>query len=571
MIAALDTKSERELKKSGIRMPIRPGRMLVMVVLAIALGALDGLAQAQSDGANLLALEKPASLAPVRIDGRTLFEVRGVSAYPAAERAQVIASRIAAVAGDSSVSISSLRLSESEHSTDIWAGDQLLLSVVNADVQAEAPGMARPILAKLYLARIKAAIDSYRADRSPQYLLRATLVAAGGTLGFGLLLVALLGAFRWFTGRMERRYQSAITRFETKAHRLVRAQSIWRAVHALVRLLSIVAAIVLLFVYLHFVLALFPWTRAYAQSFRHLAAAPLSILIDKIAKSLPGLLLIGVIVVGARYVLKVAHFAFDLIKQGRLKIAAFDPEWSDSTYNIVRVLVIMFVVIVCYPFFPGSESPAFKGVTIFIGVLFSLGSSSFLANLIAGYTMTYRRAFHTGDRIKIGELMGDVTQVGLMVTHLRSVKNEEFVVPNSLILNSNVINYTSLAHEQGLILHTTVGIGYETPWRQVEAMLLMAAERTPALLRKPAPFVLQQSLGDFAVSYELNVYCDNPSAMYQLYTQLHRNILDVFNEYKVQIMTPAYMSDPSTPKIVPGGEWFAEPAQTPAVRKTGTD
>jgi small-conductance mechanosensitive channel len=451
------------LKKSGIRMPMQPGRMLVMVVLAIALGALGVPAQAQSDSANLLALEKPASLAPVRIDGRTLFEVRGVSAYPAAERAQASASRVAAVAGDSSVPISSLRLSESEHSTDIWA------------------------------------------------------------------------------------------------------------LHALVRLLSIVAAIVLLFVYLHFVPALCPWTRAYAQSFRHLAAAPLLILIDKIAQSLPGLLLIGVIVVGARYVLKVAHFAFDLIKQGRLKIAAFDPEWSDSTYNIVRVLVIVFVVIVCYPFFPGSESPAFKGVTIFIGVLFSLGSSSFLANLIAGYTMTYRRAFHTGDRVKIGDLMGDVTQVGLMVTHLRSVKNEEFVVPNSLILNSNVINYSSLAHDQGLILHTTVGIGYETPWRQVEAMLLMAAERTPALLRKPAPFVLQQSLGDFAVTYELNVYCDNPSAMYQLYTQLHRNILDVFNEYKVPIMTPAYMSDPSTPKIVPRGEWFPEPAPVPAPCKTGTD
>jgi small-conductance mechanosensitive channel len=560
------------LKKSVMRIPSQPRRMLVIVVFAaIALGALGGPAQAQGDGANLLALEKPAFLAPVRIDGRTLFEVRGVSAYPAAERAQAIAGRIVAVAGDSSVPLSSLRLSESEHSTDIWGGGQLLLSVVNADVQAEAPGMARPILAKLYLMRIKTAIDNYRAERAPRHLLRVTLVAAGGTLGFGLLLVALLGAFRWFTRRMERRYQSAITQFETKAHRLVRAQSIWRAVHALVRLLSIVAAIVLLFVYLHFILALFPWTRAYAQSFRHLAAAPLLMLIDQIAQSLPGLLLIGVIVVGARYVLKAAHFTFDLIKQGRLKVDAFDPEWSDSTYNIVRVLVIVFVVIVCYPFFPGSESPAFKGVTIFIGVLFSLGSSSFLANLIAGYTMTYRRAFHTGDRIKIGDLMGDVTQVGLMVTHLRSVKNEEFVVPNSLILNSNVINYSSLAHAQGLILHTTVGIGYETPWRQVEAMLLMAAERTPALLRKPAPFVLQQSLGDFAVTYELNVYCDNPAAMYQLYTELHRNILDVFNEYKVQIMTPAYMSDPSRPKIVPTGEWFSEPAQAPAVRQTGTD
>ena len=144
-------------------------------------------------------------------------------------------------------------------------------------------------------------------------------------------------------------------------------------------------------------------------------------------------------------------------------------------------------LVVCYPYIPGSQSPAFKGVTIFIGVLFSLGSSSFLAKLIAGYTMTYRRAFRVGDRIKVADLMGDVTQVGLMVTSLRSVKNEETVVPNPLILNSNLVNYSSIARERGLILHTTVGIGYETPWRQVEAMLLIAAERTRGLQREPQP------------------------------------------------------------------------------------
>jgi small-conductance mechanosensitive channel len=182
--------------------------------------------------------------------------------------------------------------------------------------------------------------------------------------------------------------------------------------------------------------------------------------------------------------------------------------------------------------------------------------------------MTYRRAFHPGDRIQVGDLMGDVTQVGLMVTHLRSVKNEELVMPNSLILNSNLINYSSLAREHGLILHTTVGIGYETPWRPVEAMLLMAAERTPGLLREPPPFILQKSLDDFAVTYELNVYCDRPLAMYQLYTELHRNILDVFNEYGVQIMTPSYVADPAAPKVVPKDQWFAGPAQVPPIRRT---
>ena len=158
-----------------------------------------------------------------------------------------------------------------------------------------------------------------------------------------------------------------------------------------------------------------------------------------------------------------------------------------------------------------------------------------------------------------------------MVTNLHSVKNEELILPNSLILNSHVINYSSLAREHGLILHTTAGIGYETPWRQVEAMLLMAAERTPGLLRQPPPFILQKELGDFCVTYELNVYCDQPLQMYQLYTELHRNILDVFNEYNIQIMTPAYVSDPAQPKVVPKDQWFAEPAQRPPLRKTGSE
>ena len=175
--------------------------------------------------------------------------------------------------------------------------------------------------------------------------------------------------------------------------------------------------------------------------------------------------------------------------------------------------------------------------------------------------MTYRRAFRLGDRVKIGEHIGDVDRMRLLVTHLRTPKNEEVVVPNSTILGTEIVNFSSMARERGLILHTTVGIGYETPWRQVEAMLIEAAARTPGLLRNPAPFVLQKALGDFCVTYEINAYCDKPQAMILLYTELHRNILDVFNEYGVQIMTPAYEGDPDQPKVVPQEQWYAAPAR----------
>jgi small-conductance mechanosensitive channel len=241
-------------------------------------------------------------------------------------------------------------------------------------------------------------------------------------------------------------------------------------------------------------------------------------------------------------------------------LSGFDPEWAKPTFKIVRLVVIAFAVVVAYPYIPGSSTAAFKGVSIFAGVMLSLGSSSIISNLLAGFTMTYRRAFRVGDRIRIGDVVGEVSDIRLQVTHLRTPKNEEVVVPNSMILGSEVTNFSALARSRGLILHTTVGIGYETPWRQVEAMLLLAAERTPGLLREPEPFVLQTALGDFCVTYELNVYCDEPGRLPFLYDGLHRSILDVFNEYGVQIMTPAYEGDPEQPKLVPREQWFTAPA-----------
>jgi small-conductance mechanosensitive channel len=219
-------------------------------------------------------------------------------------------------------------------------------------------------------------------------------------------------------------------------------------------------------------------------------------------------------------------------------------------------------MIVAYPYIPGSSSDAFKGVSIFLGVIFSLGSSSVLTNIIAGYTITYRRAFKIGDRIKIDDHIGEVVDRSVLVTRLRSLKNEEIVIPNSTILNSNITNYSTEAKTNGLILHTTVGIGYEVPWRQVEAMLLLAAERTKGIRGEPKPFILQQALGDFAITYELNVYIDDAREMMKLYSALHRNILDVFNEYNVQIMTPNYEQDTPQPKTVPKDQWYAPPAKS---------
>jgi small-conductance mechanosensitive channel len=261
---------------------------------------------------------------------------------------------------------------------------------------------------------------------------------------------------------------------------------------------------------------------------------------------------------------------FDAVGSGRTPLRGFDAEWARPTYHIVRILVILLTLVIAYPYLPGSGSAAFQGLSIFAGLMLSLGASSAMASLIAGYTVTYRRAFRVGDRITVGDFTGEVSEVRLMVTHLRTAKNEEVVVPNSVVLQSHVVNYTKLAKTHGLILHTTVSIGYEIAWRQVEAMLLLAAERTSGLSRDPQPFVLEKALGDFAVTYELNVYVESASGMLQRYAELHRNILDVFNEYGVQIMTPAYEGDPEQPKIVPKEQWFPTPARSAVdARKAG--
>jgi len=546
-------------------------KSFAILLLLIAVAGLTrpgaALAQSESKDASFIASEREAVTAPVMIDGRVLFRVRGVTAFPADQRVATIASRIRALAANETTPPTALHLVASEHSTDIVAGDNGIMSVFDADANAEAPGLPRQALAQIYLKKIASAVEAYRAERSPEQLARNAVLAGAWTLLLVVAVFILFRSLRWMVVRIERRYHSAIEHIESGTFRLISAGSIWLAIRFTIRFLTLVAALALFYAYLHIVLDFFPWTRGLSANLRALTVAPLLVLANELVAAIPRLLIIFVIIVVARYIIRLARFFFSAIENGAIKFSGFETEWSKPTYNIVRVLIIAFAAMVSYPYIPGSQSAAFKGISIFLGVLFSLGSSSLLSNIIAGYTMAYRRAFHVGDRIQVGEVMGDVAEIGLMVTHLRSIKNEELVVPNSLILNSNVINYTSLARKRSLILHTTVGIGYDTPWRQVEAMLLVAAERTTGLLREPPPFVLQQSLGDYAVTYQLNVYCDKPSEMFRLYTELHRNVLDVFNEYNVQIMTPSYIADPNQPKVVPKGSWFAQPAEAPEERK----
>jgi small-conductance mechanosensitive channel len=538
-------------------------RRLVTFLAAGLLAAAASLAQeAPPTGGGTLdlieALEAEVPTAPVKIDGILLFYVRGTRSLPAAERAATIVRRIVDLAADRTVATSSIQLREEPGVTYVAAGERTLVRVFDADSMVER--IDRTALATLCSERIRIAVERYRADRSLAHLQRMALRAAAATALFALAVWLVVRTLRWFATSIESRYRERVQRVGIQSFSIFERDRIWMTWRNALLGFRFVAVAALAYAWAQHVLGLFPWTRHVSNEMLGYVLQPLRTFADGFLTALPSLMFLVVLFLVTRAALKLISLFFDAVERGAVKLGDFDAEWAQPTYRVVRIAVVAFVLVVAYPYIPGSGSDAFKGVSLFIGVLFSLGSSSFISNLIAGYAITYRRVFKVGDRVRIGDVLGDVAEMRLQVTHLRSIKNEEITVPNSEILASSVVNYSAYAKKDGLVLHTEVGIGYETPWRQVEAMLLLAAERTPGLLRDKKPFILQKKLGDFCVTYELNVYCDDARKMPVFYTALHRNILDVFNEYGVQIMTPAYEGDPDQPKIVPKAKWYPTPA-----------
>jgi small-conductance mechanosensitive channel len=454
--------------------------------------------------------------------------------------------------------VNAIGIKPRDNRIDIVAGDRHIVAVVEHDAEFE--GAPASSVAELRVGQIRQAIERYRFERQPDQLARSGLIAFLATAATALALFLLLRAFRRLFELIERRYRSRVHSVTIQAFEVVRAANIWRAVNGFLNGLRLLLVAALIYVYLAVTLRQFPQTRGFAEGLVDLVVQPLKEISAAILQYIPKLAFLVVLVFVVRYLLKLTNLFARAVSAGRVPLRGFDPDWAQPTYNIVRVLIILLAIVVAYPYLPGSGSAAFQGLSIFAGLMLSLGASSAMASLIAGYTVTYRRAFRVGDRITVGEFTGEVTEVRLLVTHLRTPKNEEVVVPNSVVLQSHIVNYSKLAKSPGLILHTTVGIGYETPWRQVEAMLLLAAKRTDGVLQDPHPFVLEKSLGDFAVTYELNVYVDGAQHIPQRYAALHRNILDVFNEHGVQIMTPAYEGDPEQPKVVPKDLWYSAPA-----------
>lgn len=499
---------------------------------------------------------EPAPRTAVMLDGHTILMVRGVAGYTAEDRAASIEARLEAFAADRGAPAESVQIEETPLGTTLQAGSVRLLAVTDADASIE--GMPRALLASVTREAVVQAVDAWRAARTPARLLNGAAWFAAATILLVAALWQLSRALRWLLERVVDRVSARGIR--VRAVELLEPTRVRELVLAALRTLYWGVALVAIFIYLEFALSQFPWTRTHSERLLSLVLDPLATFGLAFVAALPDLFFLVVLAIIVRYLLIVVRTFFAAIERGTVQLENFDADWAMPTYKVLRIFILAFAVVVAYPYIPGSESAAFKGVSVLLGVLLSLGSSSVISNVISGYTMTYRRAFRVGDVIRVGDTLGAVVEARLLETSVRTPKNELVVVPNSEILGRSLVNYSRLAGERGLILHTTVGIGYETPWRQVEAMLLIAADRTEGLSKDPAPFVLTTALGDFCVTYEINAITRDPGKMAQFYSRLHLNILDVFNEYGVQIMTPAYERDPEVPKVVPPERWHDAPA-----------
>lgn len=498
----------------------------------------------------------------VIVDGISLFHVAGSASFPAEQRAHDISDRIAAAAGDPSLSSQEVSAQPQETRIDLIADKRHLAAVVPSD--AELDGLSLADSAQFRVNKIRTAIDRYRAERTSDYLLRASLNALSALLATGLAVFLIFKTIQLIARAIERRYGERVHSVTVSSFELVRAETIWRGIRSVLNAIRVIAIVAAVFIGIAFALAQYPQSRELSDRLLSAASDPAARIAIAIVEYIPKLIFLLLLWVLVRYALKLTNVFTRAVSTGAVPLKGFDADWAQPTYQLIRAGIVLLALVIAYPYLPGSGSAAFQGLSIFAGLMLSLGASSAMASVIAGYTVTYRRAFRVGDRVAIGDLVGEVTEVRLMVTHLRTPKNEEIVVPNSLVLSSHVVNYTKLATHQGLILHTDVQIGYSTPWRQVEALLLEAAARTPGLLRDPIPFVLEKSLNEFAISYELNVYVNSTAGLLSVYASLHRSILDVFNEYGVQIMVPAYEGDPEQPKIVEREAWFTAPASPPA-------
>ena len=478
--------------------------------------------------------------ADVVIDGRTVLTIyEPVGTATPQDRAKGIEQRIISLASGSHIAPESLTLHPQSSYTWIVAGHVMIMAVTDGD--AKAAGQSRAKLAVDYADGIRNTIRTYRQEHSWRTILRGIAKTAIATV----ILVFVL----WVVRRLRFAVRDSLEK-HIHASAVLERKSAWHvslaylgpialAVGAIVRWILILG---LFEAYLTITLSFYSSTREISMEVTKWVVSQLELLGHSALDYLPNLLVLAVIVLVTHYAIRLLRLIFGEISKGQLKLRGFYPDWAEPTEKLLRLLLFVLALIVAFPYLPGAKSPAFQGISIFLGVLLSLGSSSAVANAIAGIILTYMRSFLVGDWVQIGDTTGEVVEKSLLVTRVLTPKAEIITIPNATVMSGSVKNYSVEAKKSGVIFYTTVTIGYDAPWRTVHQLLVTAAVATEHVLPQPVPFVLQRRLDDFYVAYELNAFTDCPSQMLTIYSNLHQNIQDKFNGAGVEICSPHFSS-----------------------------
>jgi small-conductance mechanosensitive channel len=473
----------------------------------------------------------------------TLFFIHTrIGSFTARERAQAISERIERLYNDVQFSPDSLKVIVNELSADIVFNDRVIMTV--NELEAQWFNKMPEQLAKEYALLISKEIKNQREENTIANIAMRIGEAVLILISITLIILLINFGFKYLRRRLFKVKDSMLDGIKIQGHKFLDRYSelrvilfIMKLIRGFLILLSIYFAMPLLF-------SLFPGTAGMAQTMLQWILEPLYSLYEQIVLFLPNFVTILVILTITHYLILFFRFIATEIEKGSIVLPGFYPDWAKSTFTLIKLMLVAFSFIVIFPYLPGSHSPIFRGVSVFLGILVSFGSTTAISNAVAGFVITYMRPFKVGDRIKIGEITGDVIEKSMLVTRLRTVKNEEITIPNSAVLSGHTLNYTTSAKDLGLILNTSVTIGYNAPWRKVHELLIQAALSTEGVIKEDRrkPFVLQTDLNDFYVSYQINAYTDSPHLMVDIYSELHQNIQNKFNEAGVEILSPHYRS-----------------------------
>lgn len=485
--------------------------------------------------------------APVFFEGKTIFSIKkNLGPLTPQYRAQTITQKLETLAKNLSVSLDSVKVDEYGGVLYITAQGIPLMNISQEDAQAE--GKSQEELAQDYISKISKYISQYRNQYSIHHLILAAIHTVIVTIVFLAIFIIINRIFSRLYRKLASWENTKIRSISLQNFDLLSSKQITQFLISLTRIFYWTIVLILSGIYITLVFSFFPWTKSLGTNLPHFILGIIANAGKEFLEYLPNLVILILIIGLTYFTIQFLRPIVRAVDEGNISLPGFYPEWAQPSFKLLSFLIIALAIVVAFPYLPGFGSPAFQGVSVFIGILFSIGSSSAIANIVAGSILIYTRGFREGDRVKIGDTFGRVVETTLFVTRLVTPKHVVISIPNSQIFSSSIENY-DLAQRQlqkHLIIHTEIHLGYEVPWRKAHQTLCIAALRTDWVMTSPSPFVLQKTLDDVYVVYELNV-CVSPEAdLENVFSQLHQNIQDCFTEAEIRIFAPNYEADPTT-------------------------